>query len=255
MTFSLDDLAGKTAIVTGAGQNIGRAIALAFAGLRMNVVVNGRSNSANVDEVVREARTCGGQAIGVMADVGKADEVKRLVDEATARFGQVDVVVNNVSRRLFQPFESITLDDWRSVLDSNLNAVFYMAHYALPGMRSRGWGRFISISGVDGFSGHVPNRAHNVTAKAGMQGLTKAIAREYGQFGITANTVVPGAINTVRDLSQYPTFDQKRYTENIPVGRFGEAEEIAQACVYLASPAGAFVNGQALHLNGGDYMG
>lgn len=254
MSTERKQLAGRTAIVTGAGQNIGRCIALLFAREGAQVVVNGLSNKANVDAVVAEIKAAGGEAIGVMADVGDPDQIKRLVDSANAAFGKIDIAVNNVSRRLFQPFEAISIADWQNVLNSNLNAIFYMAHYCLPAMRQRQWGRIISISGIDGFSGHVANRAHNITAKAGAQGLTKAIAREFGRYNITANTVVPGAVNTKRDLSQYPLFDQKKYLENIPVGRFSEPEEIASACLFLAADTGASITGQALHVNGGDYM-
>ena len=113
---------------------------------------------------------------------------------ATDVFGRVDIAVSNVGVRRRQSFEEITLDDWHDTLDTNLNAAFYLDRLCLPGMRERGWGRIIHISGYDGWTGHLDQRAHKVTAKAGLHGLTKAIAREYGVHGVTANTVAPGAI-------------------------------------------------------------
>lgn len=254
MIDPLRPLAGKTALITGSGQNIGKAIALRFAQAGANVVVNGARHREKVEAVVAEIEAAGGCALGVMADVSDPQAVARLVDAALARFGAVDIAVSNVARRLHQPFLDISIEDWHAVLNTNLNALFYLDRAVLPQMKTRRWGRLIHMSGYDGFTGHLLNRAHNVTAKAGMHGLTKALAREFGPFGITCNTVAPGAINTERDWSQYPNTDVKRVTERIPVRRWGEVRDIAEACLYLASEAGSFVNGQVLHVNGGEYM-
>jgi 3-oxoacyl-[acyl-carrier protein] reductase len=140
------------------------------------------------------------------------------------------------------------------VLDTNLSPAFYMARNVIPHMRKRKWGRIIHISGFDGFWGQVTERAHNVTAKAGLHGLSKALAREFGPDGITANSVVPGAIATERDWSQYTHQDQERIRSEIPCGRFGKTDEVAAACVFLCAETGAFVSGQAIHVNGGHYM-
>jgi NAD(P)-dependent dehydrogenase (short-subunit alcohol dehydrogenase family) len=121
-------------------------------------------------------------------------------------------------------------------------------------MRRQRWGRIIHISGFDGFWGQVTERAHNITCKAGLHGLTKALAREFGPEGITVNSVVPGAIDTVRDWSQYPHVSQERTLAEIPLHRRGHVDEIAGACLYLASDAGGFVSGQVIHVNGGHYM-
>ena len=247
-------LNGKAAIVTGSGQNIGRAIAELFAAEGASVVVNGATSEEKVQAVVESIRSAGGSAIGVMADVGNPDDVRRLVAETEQSFGAVDVLVNNVGRRLKVPFEDITIEAWRDTLNTNLNSVFYMAHYCLPGMRERGWGRVINISGYDGFTGHFPQRAANVTAKAGMHGLSKAIAREYGKDNITCNTVVPGAIQTVRDVSQYSHVNVERVLEMLATSGPGESLDIAEACLYLAADSGKFVTGQAIHVNGGEYM-
>ena len=247
-------LAGRTAIVTGSGQNIGRAIALLFASEGAAVVVNGHSSVANVDAVVQEIVAAGGQAIGVMADVSDPDQVKQLVAKTEAAFGKVDIAVSNVGRRMRQSFEEITIADWRDTINHNLSSVFYLAHYVLPRMRERGWGRVINISGYDGFTGHMDQRAHNVTCKAGMHGLTKAIAREYGVHGVTSNTVAPGAIATKRDAAQYAHVNMEHVLARLAIKHAGESGDIAEACLYLAGDSGKYVTGQVIHVNGGEFM-
>lgn len=245
---------GRTAIVTGSGRNIGRAIALALAQGGAQVVVNGHRDRDAVDAVVAEIRSGGGKALGLMADVSAHDEVAELVRKTVAEFGSVDIAVSNVGIRRKQPFLDISPEDWQAVLATNLSPAFYLARNVIPHMRERKWGRIIHISGFDGFWGQVTERAHNITAKAGLHGLAKALAREFGPDGITANSVVPGAIDTVRDWSQYAHQDKERIRSEIPCGRFGNTDEVAAACVFLCAETGAFVSGQAIHVNGGHYM-
>ena len=247
-------LAGRTAIVTGSGRNIGRAIALALAEGGANVVVNGHSDRDAVDAVVEDIRRAGGKALGLMADVSSHNAVAELVRKTVAEFGAVDIAISNVGIRRKQPFLDISLDDWQAVLDTNLSPAFYLARNVIPHMRARKWGRIIHISGFDGFWGQVTERAHNITAKSGLHGLAKALAREFGADGITANSVVPGAIDTVRDWSQYAHQDKQKIQSEIPCGRFGKTDEVAAACVFLCAETGAFVSGQAIHVNGGHYM-
>ena len=253
-------LAGRTAIVTGSGRNIGRAIALAFARDGANVVINGHSDRAAVDAVVREAQAFGAKALAVMADVGDHKAVADMVDQAAEKFGSVDIAISNVSLRLHQPLLEISIEDWHRILDTNLSSAFYLARACLPHMVEKRWGRIINISGRDGFSPK-PNRAHNVTAKAGVFAFAKAIASEFGSFGITANAVAPGIVETTRDLAHYPdvvnasaenSFDARRRA--MPMKRFGKVEEIAAACSYLCSEDGGFMTGQILHVNGGEFM-
>jgi 3-oxoacyl-[acyl-carrier protein] reductase len=247
--------AGRTALITGSGQNIGRAIALAFARLGANVVVNGHRNQAAIAAVAAEVRALGANALAVLADVADPAAVQLMVDQATAAFGKVDISVSNASVRLHTPFLDISLEEWQRIINSNLNASFYLARSVIPGMKQHGWGRIIHISGRDGFM-PIPNRVHNITCKAGVYAMAKALAIEFGQFGITANTVSPGLIDTTRDWSQYPQF-RDGYGERvkeIPVRRVGHVDEIAAACTYLASDAAGFVTGQVLHVNGGDVM-
>ncbi|MDM0106581.1 SDR family oxidoreductase [Variovorax sp. J22R24] len=247
-------LEGKTAIVTGSGQNIGAAIAKMFAREGANVVVNGSSNKESVNATVEAIKQGGGRAMGVMADVGDPEQIEAMVRQAEEMFGAVDITVSNVGRRLKLKFEDISVSDWQNTINSNLSSCFYMARSATPGMRERRWGRLIHISGYDGFTGHTGERAANVTAKAGMHGLTKALARELGVHNITCNTVVPGYINTVRDMTQYSHFDLEKVVASIPLGHSGHVDDIAKACLFLASEGGDFISGQALHVNGGEFM-
>jgi len=248
-------LEGRTALITGSGQNIGKAIALAFARLGANVVLNGHRKQAAIDDVAEEARGLGVGALAILADVADPVAVQSMVDQAIAQFGSVDISVSNASVRLHTPFLDISLEEWQRIMNSNLNASFYLARSVIPGMKGRGWGRIIHISGRDGFM-PIPNRVHNITCKAGVYAMAKALAIEFGPFGITANTVSPGLIDTTRDWTQYPQF-RNGYGEKVkelPVRRVGHVEEIAAACTYLASDAAGFVTGQVLHVNGGDMM-
>lgn len=247
-------LSGRVAIVTGSGQNIGRAIARRFAQEGASIVINGHSDRSRVDKAVDEICAAGGRAIGVMADVSDPAHVHRLVTEATSAFGKVDIAVSNVGRRLRQSFEEISICDWQETINHNLNSAFYLAHFVLPGMKERKWGRVINISGYDGFTGHIAQRAHNVAAKAGMHGLTKAIAREYGVHGVTANTIAPGAIETERDLSQYSHIDMDAVRGRLAIKNFGDVDDIAASCLFLAAQSGKFITGQVIHVNGGEFM-
>ena len=247
-------LRGRTAVVTGSGRNIGRAIALSLADLGARVVVNGHQDQSAVDSVVDEIRSGGGEALGVMADVGSDEDVRRLLATAAESLGPVDIVVSNVGIRRKQPFLEITPQQWDEVLRTNLSAAFYLARHAIASMQARRWGRIVLISGFDGFWGQVTHRAHNITAKAGLHGLAMALAREFGPDGITVNTVAPGAIDTIRDWSQYTHQQRAQLEREIPLGRYGKPEEVAAACELLCSDRGGFISGQVIHVNGGHYM-
>ncbi len=247
-------LAGRTAIVTGSGRNIGRSIALHFARAGANVVVNGHRDRAAVEAVAAQVEAFGRGALVQMADVGDAQAVAAMVAAATERFGRVDIAVSNVSVRRHQPFPEITLEDWDATLRSNLSSAFYLARAVLPGMRAARWGRIIHISGEDGFQGHIANRAHNMVCKAGVHAFSKAIAVEFAAEGITANTVSPGSIETTRDWTQYPANWREMRLGQIPMKRIGRVDDIAMACVYLAGDSAEFVSGQVIHVNGGQFM-
>ncbi|MEM7049091.1 MAG: SDR family NAD(P)-dependent oxidoreductase [Acidobacteriota bacterium] len=246
-------LAGRTALVTGSGRNIGRAVALRFAVAGANVIINGHRDRAAIDAVAEEVRALGAQAYPVLADVSRHDQVEALVARAAERFEGIDILVSNVGLRPKQGFLDISLEDWDRVLRTNLSSAFFLARNLLPGMKARGWGRILHMSGHDGWLG-ATNRAHNVACKAALHGLSKALALEFGPFGVTVNTVVPGVIDTTRDENHYPGY-RERYreiAEELPVRAVGTSEDVAEACLYLASPAAKHVTGQALHVNGGE---
>lgn len=247
-------LAGKTVLVTGSGRNLGRGMALGFARAGANVVLNGHRDWAALEGVAAEVRAVGGQALPILADVSQPDQVKAMVAQALDHFGRVDISVSNVGLRLRQAFLEISQEDWHQVLDTNLGAAFFLAQAVIPSMKERGFGRIIHISGRDGFF-PISHRAHNVTCKAGLHALAKAIALEFGEYNITANTIAPGKMDTLRDEKHYPGY-QAEWAEHIkkmPLRRLGVAEDVAEACLYLAC-GGSYVTGQLLHLNGGDSM-
>ena len=253
-------LAGRTAIVTGSGRNIGRAIALALAKDGANVVINGHHNRDALEEVAQQARDLGVEAMVALADVGDHAAVAAMAENTVKRFGSVDIAISNVSLRLHQPFLDISIDDWQHIINTNLSSAFYLARACLPHMKEKGWGRIINISGRDGFSPK-HNRAHNVTAKAGVYALAKAIAIEFGPFGITANAVAPGIVDTERDLAHYPDAAsaeaERSFTARkaaMPLRRFGHVDDIAASCSFLCSDAGGFMTGQIMHVNGGEFM-
>lgn len=257
MTSFLDTpkpLAGRTAIVTGSGRNLGRGIALGFARAGANVVLNGHRDEAALKKVAAEVEAVGAQALTYLADVSKPEQVQAMVNAAIQRFGGVDIAVSNVGLRMRQAFLDISVEDWHQVIDTNLSAAFYLAKAAIPSMKERGYGRLIHISGRDGFF-TISHRAHNVTCKAGLHSLAKAIALEFGEFGITANTIAPGKMDTERDEKHYPGYQEEwaEHVKKMPLRRLGLPDDVAEACLYMCC-GGAYVTGQLLHLNGGDSM-
>ncbi len=246
------DLAGRVALVTGAGRNIGRAIALALAEAGAGVVVNGRSNTQAVGGVVREIEARGGAALAAMADVADEAAVARMIAAAADRFGRIDVLVNNAAGRPEQPFESISLSDWRGVLATVLDGAFLVAKAALPHLRKGGAGAIVNIGGVSGHIG-TKGRAHVVTAKAGLIGLTRALAHDLAADGITVNCVVPGLIDTARD--PHRQLPHHHSVSRTLTGRLGTPDDIAALVRFLAGPEARYITGQTLHVNGGMYLG
>ena len=246
------DLAGRVAVVTGGGRNIGRAIALALADAGASVVVNGLSNAQAVYGVVREIEAACGNALAAMADVTDEAAVERMIASAAERFGRIDVVVNNAAGRPEQPFDSMSLADWKGVLATILDGAFLVAKAALPHLRQSGAGAIINIGGVSGHIG-TKHRAHVVTAKAGLIGLTRALAHDLAPHAITANCVVPGLIETARDPNaQLPHHHSVSRTLT---GRLGAPDDIAALVRFLAGPKARYITGQTLHVNGGMYLG
>jgi 3-oxoacyl-[acyl-carrier protein] reductase len=245
--------AGKVALITGAGRNIGRTIALDLALRGASVVVNGRSDRAAVDDVVGEINAAGGQAIGVMADVADEAATARMVADAVAAFGGIDVLVSNAGLRRQTPFLEMGLAEWREIMSVALDGAFILARAAVPHMIPRGGGAIVALSGISTHVG-TPNRCHVSASKAGLEGLMRALAIELAPHGITANCVAPGAVDTVRGASA-GVLPSGLADRGIPLGRKASVGDISGALRFLAGPEGRYVTGQTLHVNGGLFLG
>lgn len=243
-------LAGKVALVTGAGKNIGRAIALTLARDGAKVVVNGRADAAAIAAVAAEIRAAGGSAEAVLADVSDPDAVARLV----AQSGPVDILVCNAGLRRQTPFLEMSLAEWREILSVALDGAFILSRAVLPGMVARGGGSIVALSGISTHVG-TPNRAHVSASKAGLEGLMRAIAVEFAPQGIRANCVAPGAVDTARGASAGAMPQGLARDGGIPMRRKASVEEIASVVRMLAGPEGGYVTGQTIHVNGGSFLG
>lgn len=242
-------LEGKTALVTGSGRNIGRSIALALAREGADVVVNARSNQADVESVAAEVKELGRSALPLLADVGNREDLEALMDTALGEFGHLDIVINNASVRPHKPFAEMSYDDWRGVLAVDLDSAFITSSAAVPGMLERGWGRIINLGGLQAHQGR-HGGAHISAAKVGLVGFTRALATELGPHGIRVNCVVPGMIDTSRDGGNAPRTGNR--LADIPAGRMGSTDDIANLCLFLCTDAGDYISGQTIHVNGGE---
>ncbi len=244
--------AARVVLVTGSSRGLGKAMAEEFGRNGYRVAVHFVSSEGPARAVVDAIRTAGGEAEAFGADVADAAACQALVKAVVERFGALDVLVNNAGITRDTLALRMKDDDWRAVLDTNLSSAFYLARAALRGMLRAGFGRIVNISSVVGIRGNV-GQANYVTAKAGLIGLTKALAREYASKGITVNTVAPGFIAS--DMTDaLPAELREAYLREIPAGRFGTPEDVARVVAFLASDAAAYVNGQTLAVDGGMVM-
>jgi len=250
--MSDQELAGKVAVVTGAGRNIGRAIALQLAAAGAAVVVNARSNKAEADAVVKEIETAGGKAMAALADVADPAAVEAMAQAALKRFGRIDILVNNASLRREQPIDKMSYADWREVMSATLDSAFHGVHACLPAIKKAGGGTIINIGGMSAHLG-AKGRAHVMTAKAGLIGFTRALAHDLAGDRITANCVVPGAIDTTRPGSS-PS-PAHHLTHGTITGERGKPDDVAAMVRFLAGPGGRNVTGQTIHVNGGAFLG
>ena len=243
------ELAGKVALVTGGARNIGRAICRSLAAGGASVMVNANTSRAEAEKTVG---MIGAKADLHIADVTKPEQVKALVEATVKRFGRLDLLVNNAAVRFETSFEKMKYEEWKSVLAIVLDGAFLTAQAALPHLIKAGGGTIVNIGGQTGHKG-AAERAHVITAKAGIAGMTKALAMDLAPHHITVNCVVPGTIDSQRGLPGVPDRPAHRRAPP-PIGRRGEPEEIAAMVRMLCGPDARYVTGQAIHVNGGGYL-
>ena len=242
------DLSGKTALVTGASGGIGGEIARALHAQGATVALCG----TRVEPLEQLKASLGDRAHVLLCDLGDAAQTEQLMKNAEAAMGGVDILVNNAGLTRDNLAMRMKDEDWQKVIDVNLTAGFRLARAALRGMMKRRWGRIVGITSVVGVTGN-PGQANYAAAKAGMIGMSKALAQEVASRNITVNCVAPGFIET--QMTGVLTEEQKsRILTAVPAGRLGQSAEVAAAVVYLASPEAAYVTGQTLHVNGGMAM-
>jgi 3-oxoacyl-[acyl-carrier protein] reductase len=243
------ELAGKVALVTGGARNIGRAISCSLAAGGASVMVNARTSRAEAEKTVE---MIGGQAAMHIADVTDPKAVASLIDATVKRFGRLDFLVNNAAVRYETAFAEMRYEEWRQVLAIVLDGAFLCAQAALPHLIKAGGGTIVNIGGQTGHKG-ASERAHVITAKAGLAGMTKALALDLAPHQITVNCVVPGTIDSQRGLPGVPDRPAHRRAPP-PIGRRGEPEEIAAMVRMLCGPDARYITGQAIHVNGGGYL-
>lgn len=247
----MKELEGKVALVTGAGRNIGRAIALALAAGGAKLVVNARTSRNEAEAVATEI---GENALVALADVTDRAQVDAMIAATLARFGRIDILVNNAAVRGERAFDTLDFATWKNVLAICLDGAFHCVQASLPALKQSGAGTIINIGGLTAHTG-AADRPHVVTAKAGLVGFTRALAHDLGPYGITVNNVSPGLMDTVRGASTGHQQPRHHATHSTLIGRRGVPEDIGAICRFLSGPGGRYVTGQVLHANGGVYLG
>jgi 3-oxoacyl-[acyl-carrier protein] reductase len=242
-----DAFAGKVVLITGGARNLGRAMGTAFAAAGASIAINARSQRPELNETIAAIEAAGGQAIACVADITERTAVDRMMAAIIARFGRLDILVNNAVTHATKPFLELSFEDWRAPVTVTLDGAFHCTQAALPAMMREGGGSIVNMGGMFGHM-PIPNRAPTAAAKAGLAGLTRALALEFAPHNINVNYVAPGPANTVR--AGPFQFDKNR----IPFGRFAEAAEIVATVMMLCGSDGRFITGQTIHVNGGLFM-
>lgn len=242
----------KVALVTGSAMNIGRAIALSLAADGYRIMTTARTSETEARETARLVREAGGEADTHMADISDHAQASGLVEATVRRFGRLDVLVNNASIRRQTPFLEMTPEEWREIMGATLDGAFYCARAAAPHIIAAGGGTIVNLGGISSHVG-ATGRVHAIAAKAGMVGLTRALAKELAAHDITVNTVVPGSIETIRGFAAGGNQGRAALPDS-PLGRRGRPEEIAGMVAYLCSDKARYITGQSMHVNGGAYL-
>ncbi|HWO40904.1 MAG TPA: SDR family NAD(P)-dependent oxidoreductase [Candidatus Eisenbacteria bacterium] len=245
-------LTGKVAIVTGAGQGIGRAIALGLARQGARVVV-ADTNEKTVQSVAAEIESAGSESLACRTDVSQAASVENLKAATLARFQRIDILVNNAGIYPVCSVREMTEELWNRVIDTNLGGNFLCSRAVIPHMRANKSGRIIAVASTLAYKG-AKDGAHYAASKAGIIGFVKALAREVAKDGITVNAICPGVTDTAQPRGHRSEEELLSQAKNIPVGRIGRPEDMVGPVVFLASEAAAYVTGQALIISGGGFM-
>lgn len=251
-------LDNRIAVVTGSGKNLGKEIALAMAEEGADIVIHVNNSVEEGEEVVKQIKSMGRRSMLVQGDITDSEQVTSIFKEVRTDIKRdVDILVNNVAIRPKQGILEITPEDWDRVLGTNLKAPFFCIQQVLKGMIKQKYGRIINISGADAITG-LANRAHNITAKEGLIGLTKAVAQDVRELAgnnlvnVTSNAVLPGVMDTERIRDNYPNWDSVHsQLENYPIPRLGVRREIAKTCVFIASEDAGYMTGQSITVDGG----
>jgi len=245
------ELSGRVALITGAGRNIGRAMAKSLAAGGAAVVVNVRSNQAEAEQVVREIERDGGKAIAVVADVGDEQAVFAMVADAAKQLGRIDYLVNNAALRGERTFEEMSFTEWRTVLGVMLDGAFHCAKACLPYLKQSGAGAIVNIGGLSAHTGS-KHRAHVITAKLGLVGFTRGLAHDLAGDRVTVNLVAPGTIDTARKVGAAQP--AHHLINNTLTGERGAPDDVAAMVRFLCGPGARYITGQTIHVNGGAYF-
>jgi len=241
------ELEGRVALVTGAARNIGRAIAEDLAAAGASVVINVRSSKAAAEEAAAGIRAKGGKAIVKVADVTDGAAVERMVQEVAGELGRIDILVNNAVAHGATPFAELSFETWRHTIAVTLDGAFHCTRACLPHMIEAGGGTIVNMGGAFGHKAST-GRSATSAAKAGLAGMTRALAHELAGRNISVNYVAPGPVNTVREVPA------RIDVAAIPMGRFAEIDEVTAVVRMLCAPKGRYITGQTIHVNGGFYM-
>ena len=253
MTFINHDFAQTVAVITGSARNIGREIAIQLANSGAKVVINGRSNSQDLQDLMKVIREAGGEVSTCIADVATEIGAQSLIQHTLDTFGQIDILINNAALRRRTPFDQLGFTEWREVVGTILDAAYLTSHAALAPLKKSTRGRIIFIGGMSAHTGS-KDRAHVVAAKMGLVGLTHALAHDLSPMGINVNCVVPGLIDTTRDAAAGSTPEHHSKNATL-IGRRGSIQEVANLVYFLCSQKASYITGQTIHANGGAFLG
>src|SRR3954451_20131233 len=248
---NMTNLNGKVAIVTGGSRGIGAAISMELARQGVKVVLNFVSREEIAEKMVADIKEIGGEAYAIRADVSNSEDAAHLVQETTDHFGRLDILVNNAGITRDSTFKKLSSEDWRKVIDVNLNSVYNTTSVALPYLLESDAGRIINISSIIGQAGGF-GQTNYAAAKAGLIGYTKSLALELAKSNVTVNAICPGFIGTEM-VAAMPEKVLEAVVSKVPQKRLGNPEEIARGVVYLCKD-GDYITGQQLNINGGLYM-